>query len=143
MRIAMFRPESGEETRGLLAETWSAILLDSRAAEVACSQANQEEIEPDRSPAENAIRIWHQLIPDSRSEWLEMRVQYGWTRDEVRCVANLISRVYNEFLRLSADEGTWAATRISLKRQAENICALYERWLDFIGEVGSPGADTA
>lgn len=131
MRIEMYRPDSEEETRGLIAETWSKVILDARTTDVTVKREGVA-IDPDASPAENVMRIWRDLVPDQGAAWYGFRVQYGWTRDEIREVRLLLGAAYNELVRVSMDVPL-DGTRGTLLHDAKRFGDLYNRWVAVVG----------
>ncbi len=134
MRTEMFKLRDEEETAGLLAETCNCTLLDSRAAEVALDSWPEADRNPDRSDSENAIRLWRELLPGKDTEWLDVRIKYGWTREEIRTIANLVGKVSSAHTAASESQ-PHAAWKESLRREAEHARVIYDRWLDMVDEA--------
>ncbi len=130
MVTVMYRPADEEETMGILHETWSKVLMDSRLGGVALRLRVVSKPE-DQSETSEAIRVWQDVLPSENSGWLPIRAKYGWTRTEVLEIAALLWEGANELLRLSKTTAL-DGTRESLKRNAEQLQALSARWLDII-----------
>lgn len=133
MKTVMYRLDDGEETLGIIYETWGKVLMDSRLGEVALKLRPSPKNEDSSTTAE-VIRLWQDVIPNEGSGWLPVRMMYGWTREEILEIATLVGEGVNELLWLS-QTAVLDGTRESLKRNAEQLRALYTRWLDIIGEA--------
>lgn len=134
MKTVMYRLVDEEETLGILHETWSKVLMDSRLGEVALKLRPSPPQTEDRSETSEAIRVWQDVLPSENSGWMPVRARYGWTREEILEIATLVGEGVNELLWLSKNT-MLGGTRESLKRNAEQLRSLYTRWLDIIGEA--------
>lgn len=129
--ITMYMPDDVE---ALLAETHRDTLGDSRVSDIT-SQLGQEWVPPTRehNPAAEsdvsfASRAWRNLIPNrAAADSMRLRLQYGWTVEEVGMIRALISACADELRRMAKD-AMLSGTAETLRRDAERLDRLDAHW---------------
>lgn len=122
-----YRPTNGEETIGLLAETFDALRQDARV------------VDNDGLPLadiEAAEKRYASLIPAQHEVDWGMRIDAGWTRDEILIVNGLLTRACVRLLALQSTTPL-SGTRATLERDAARYDALRLRWWALLSEDGS------
>lgn len=129
--ITMYMPD---DVDALLAETHRDTLEDARISDIAARLGQewmppQREYNPDAETETSfAARAWRNLLPDqTTADALRLRLNYGWSSEEVSMIRSLISSCASELRRLSG-EVLLEGTAETLRRDAERLDRLETRW---------------
>ena len=136
MKHTMYRPDSVEDTRGLIARTVGLLIEDYRVAEMLVETREWVPLcrREEESPVEYAHRCYRDILPTlAAADALHIRCQNGWSRREAEFIVSMINDAYIQFQRLAADAGA-AFIELALRDNARKLEALRDEWQGILAE---------
>lgn len=134
MKITMYRPDTEEQTRGLIAETVRDLLKDLRLSEWLVEKYSRppSEQREDESDTAFAVREFRHLLPtDDATDVLRMRSRYGWTYKEIAFLVSTLNEAVIHFNR-EAKERITKGFAETLRRDAGKLEQLRDRWEELL-----------
>jgi hypothetical protein len=126
MRNVTYRPDTYEESSGLLAETLTATLFDGRVVSVALRNRGLP-TDPEKSLCEIAMQGWQDVLPIETSAWRNPRLQIGWIEADISEIVRLLEDVARELEQMSIHV-VISGTSDTLLRHRAVVLELINRW---------------
>jgi len=137
MKTILYRPSDPD---GLLSETRSHTLEDSRVVDISTLHApsTARPYDPEaESAVEYATRAWRLLLPAVGSkDALDLRLTYGWTREDIAQIKELIDACAVELESL-VEHVALEDTQVTLLRDGEKLRRLRACWDQILKPRGS------